>query len=400
MHRLISFVLLAVSLPTMVLADSGSNYEARLVGSVNAVVSGNQASALSAIDSLKTDFPLSRIAHLLQANVLLALSGKARSVESAPEIAELREQLRLRWQHAKTLDAKKHFVPAKLLQISDTIPFVLYADLPSSRLHVFAQQNGGLVRLSDYYITIGRAGFGKEREGDLKTPVGVYHVDGYIPGTQLHARYGAGALTTDYPNTLDRFLNRTGYGIWLHGTEPGWINRGPRASEGCITLSNPDFEELVTQLGSHRDIPIVIDDNPEWIEAEKIQQARNDILTSIIKSADRSMESLSGDHHEAWTINDGVNGTAVITDLVLYPGKQERLLARWMTLENQAGATAFEQYWHRAAAGEWQMTLQISVPVRSPERFAEDVVTPEGSAPEPSGELVPTIVSAVSLLRQ
>ncbi|MCH1521968.1 MAG: hypothetical protein L7T80_03985, partial [Arenicellales bacterium] len=61
MHRLISFVLLAVSLPTMVLADSGSNYEARLVGSVNAVVSGNQASALSAIDSLKTDFPLSRI---------------------------------------------------------------------------------------------------------------------------------------------------------------------------------------------------------------------------------------------------------------------------------------------------------------------------------------------------
>ena len=287
-------------------------------------------------------------------------------MESAPEIAELREQLRLRWQHAKTLDAKKHFVPAKLLQISDTIPFVLYADLPSSRLHVFAQQNGGLVRLSDYYITIGRAGFGKEREGDLKNPWwGFTLSDGYIPGTQLHARYGAGALTTDYPNTLDRFLNRTGYGIWLHGTEPGWINRGPRASEGCITLSNPDFEELVTQLGSHRDIPIVIDDNPEWIEAEKIQQARNDILTSIIKSADRSMESLSGDHHEAWTINDGVNGTAVITDLVLYPGKQERLLARWMTLESQARIRAFEQYWHRAAEGEWKMTLQKSVPVRA-----------------------------------
>ena len=400
MHRLISFVLLAASLPTMVLADSGSNYEARLVGSANAVVSGNRANALSAIDSLRTDFPLSRIAHLLQANVLLALSGKASSVESAPEIAELREQLRLRWQHAKTLDAKKHFVPAKLLQISDTIPFVLYADLPSSRLHVFAQQNGRLVLLSDYYITIGRAGFGKEREGDLKTPVGVYHVDGYIPGTQLHARYGVGALTTDYPNTLDRFLNRTGYGIWLHGTEPGWINRGPRASEGCITLSNPDFEELVTQLGSHRDIPIVIDDNPEWIEAEKIQQARNGILTSIIKSAERSKESPSGDHHEAWTINYGVNGTAVITDLVLYPGKQERLLARWMTLESQAGVSAFEQYWHRTGEGKWQITLQRAVPVRSPERFTTDVVTPAGSAPEPSGELVPTIVSAVSLLRQ
>ena len=375
MHLLISFALLAGLVPAMTLADSNSNYEARLVESADAVVSGNRARALSTIDSLKTDFPLSRIAHLLQANVLLALSGNPGSVESAPEIAELREQLRLRWQHVKTLDAKKHFVPAKLLQISDTVPFVLYADLPSSRLHVFAQQDGGLVRLSDYYITIGRAGFGKEREGDLKTPVGVYHVDGYIPGTQLHTRYGAGALTTDYPNTLDRFLNRTGYGIWLHGTEPGWINRGPRASEGCITLSNPDFEELVTQLGSHRDIPIVIDDDPEWVEAQQLQQARNDILTSIIKSIDHTMASVSGDHHASWTTSHAANQTTVITDLVLYPGKQERLLARWMTLESQARIRAFEQYWHRAAEGEWKMTLQKSVPVRAPERFTTDVVT-------------------------
>ena len=359
----------------MTLADSGNNYEARLVASVEAVVSGNRASALDAIDSLKTDFPLSRIAHLLQANVLLALSGNPSVGESAPEIGELREQLRLRWRHVKTLDAKKHFVPAKLLQISDTVPFILYADLPSSRLHVFAQQNGGLVRLSDYYITIGRAGFGKEREGDLKTPVGVYHVDGYIPGTQLHARYGAGALTTDYPNTLDRFLNRTGYGIWLHGTEPGWINRGPRASEGCITLSNPDFEQLLTQIGSHRGIPIVIDDDPEWVEAKQVQQARNDILTSIIESIDHSMESLSGGHHEAWTTSPAVNRTTVITDLVLYPGKQERLLARWVTLESQATVRAFEQYWHRAAEGEWRMTLQKSLPVRTLGRFTTDVVT-------------------------
>ena len=374
-HLLISFALLAVLVPTMTLADSGNNYEARLVASVEAVVSGNRASALDAIDSLKTDFPLSRIAHLLQANVLLALSGNPSVAESAPEIGELREQLRLRWRHVKTLDAKKHFVPAKLLQISDAVPFILYADLPSSRLHVFAQQNGGLVRLSDYYITIGRAGFGKEREGDLKTPVGVYHVDGYIPGTQLHARYGAGALTTDYPNTLDRFLNRTGYGIWLHGTEPGWINRGPRASEGCITLSNPDFEQLLTQIGSHRGIPIVIDDDPEWVEAKQVQQARNDILTSVIKSIDHSMESLSGGHHETWTTSPAVNRTTVITDLVLYPGKRERLLARWVTLESQATIRAFEQYWHRAAEGEWRMTLQKSVPVRTPERFTTDVVT-------------------------
>ena len=78
----------------------------------------------------------------------------------------------------------------------------------------------------------------------------------------------------------------------------------------------------------------------------------------------------------------GLSGTTVITDLVLYPGRQERLLARWMTLEDQAGVRAFEQYWHRAAEGEWRMTLQKSVPVRTPERFTTDVVTLASPLPQ------------------
>ena len=384
-YRLLAVLLLAVSPATVALADSPSNYETRLLTTADAVISGNWVRALDSIDHLNADFPLSRIAHLLRADVLSALAGKSSAGQVDPAIADLREQLRLRWRHVNVVMPERHSVPAKLLQVSDAVPFVLYADLSSSRLYVFAQQHGRLVRISDYYITIGQAGFGKEREGDLKTPVGVYHIGGYIPGGQLHSRYGAGALTTDYPNTLDRFLHRTGYGIWLHGTEPGWINRGPRASEGCITLSNTDFERLVTQLGSHRDIPIVIDDDPHWIPIQQLQQRRNDIITSIIASTDRATESLSADHHKASTISHGVSGTTVITDLVLYPGRQERLLARWMTLEDQTGVRAFEQYWHRADGGEWQMTLQAPVPVRSPERFTADVVAPAGSTLDPLG---------------
>jgi lipoprotein-anchoring transpeptidase ErfK/SrfK len=385
MHRFLSALLLTVSLSTVALADTESSYEARLVASTSAVVGGDWSDALSDINSLTADFPLSRIGHLLKADLLSWLSGQAGAGQTDPAIAELQKQLRLRWNHAKTFEAKKKLVPAKILHISEAIPFVLYVDLPSSRLHVFAQQSGRLVRLSDYYITIGRAGFGKEREGDLKTPVGVYHVDGYIPGGQLHARYGAGALTTDYPNTLDQFLNRTGYGIWLHGTEPGWINRGPRASEGCITLSNPDFERLVTELGSHRDIPIVIDDDPKWIQLQKVKQARNDILTSIIASAHSSTELPASDHRDVLTPGYGLTKNPVITDLMLYPGRTERLLARLITSERETGVIALEQYWHRTDGGEWQMTLQAPVPVRSPERFTADIVAPADSTLDPLG---------------
>ena len=364
-------LLIGLALSSVVRADKGSYYEARLIATTDAIVSGNWSNALNDLNSLTADFPLSRIGHLLKADLLFSLSGQADTRSADPAIAELQKQLRLRWRHVQSSEANGKLVPAKLLRISDRIPFILYADLPASRLHLFAQQHGALVGLSDYYITMGRAGSGKEREGDLKTPVGVYRIDGYIPGGQLHARYGAGALTTNYPNSLDRFLNRTGHGIWLHGTEPGWINRGPRASEGCLTLSNSDFEQLLIQLGSHQDIPVVIDDAPQWIETQDLHQAKDKVLASITDSASRI--TVSSNHRDALTSGFGLDEGVRITDLVLYPGKQERVLARWISTSQSGAALTVEQYWHHTGEGEWEILLQTSEPVPAHERLTADL---------------------------
>ena len=364
-------LLIGLALPSMARADKESNYEARLMAAADTIVSGNWSGALNELNSLTADFPLSRIGHLLKADLLFSLSGQAHTRSTDPAIAELQKQLRLRWSHVQSSEAKEKLVPAKLLQISDKMPFVLYADLPASRLHLFVQQNGTLVRVSDYYITMGRAGSGKEREGDLKTPVGIYRIDGYIPGGQLHARYGAGALTTNYPNSLDRFLNRTGYGIWLHSTEPGWINRGPRASEGCLTLSNPDFEQLLTQLGSQQDIPVVMDDAPRWIKTEDLNQAKDKVLASITASASRM--TVSSNHRDGLASSYGLDEEARITDLVLYPGKQERVFARWINTSQSGGALSVEQYWHPAGDGGWEILLQTSEPAPAPKRLTADL---------------------------
>ena len=363
--------LIGLALPSIVQAGEESNYEARLIASADTIASGNWSDGLNELNSLTADFPLSRIGHMLKADLLFSLSGQAQARSADPAISELQTQLRLRWSHVQSFEAKRELVPAKLLQISDKVPFVLYADLPASRLHLFAQQHGTLVRLSDYYITMGRAGAGKEREGDLKTPVGVYQIDGYIPGRQLHARYGAGALTTNYPNSLDRFLNRTGYGIWLHGTEPGWINRGPRASEGCLTLSNPDFEQLLIQLGSHQDVPVVIDDAPRWIKTQDLHQAKDKVLASITASATRIAES--SDHRNVLASRYGLDEGARIIDLVLYPGKQERVFARWINASQSGDVLSVEQYWHPTGDGGWEILLQTSEPAPAPERLTADL---------------------------
>ena len=96
--------------------------------------------------------------------------------------------------------------------------------------------------VADYYISLGKNGIEKTREGDQKTPLGVYHVTANLPRKKLTDFYGAGAFPINYPNEWDRRQGRNGYGIWLHGMPSDIYSRPPRASDGCIVLTNQDLE--------------------------------------------------------------------------------------------------------------------------------------------------------------
>jgi len=100
------------------------------------------------------------------------------------------------------------------------------------------------ILIKDFYVTIGKNGTGKYTEGDLKTPVGVYFVTGFINPKELPDLYGDGAYPIDYPNVWDQRHGRTGFGIWLHGTPSGTYSRPPRDSNGCVIVSNHDLNVL------------------------------------------------------------------------------------------------------------------------------------------------------------
>jgi murein L,D-transpeptidase YafK len=61
----------------------------------------------------------------------------------------------------------------------------------------------------------------KWREGDKRTPEGLYFFTEFIPPHKLPKMYGGVAVVMNYPNPVDRILKKGGGGIWLHGSDTG-----------------------------------------------------------------------------------------------------------------------------------------------------------------------------------
>jgi hypothetical protein len=195
--------------------------EERLVRSLLGVENGHLEEALRQATGLVEDQPDFKLGQMVYGDVLAALSGRLpRFAYAAPRgvAGGMRSEARARLQgylQAPPAGA----VPDELLQLPADVEQVILVDLEAFRLYVVAHEKGGLRIVGDYYASIGKGGIDKQREGDEKTPVGVYTVTGYLPDERLLDLYGIGAFPISYPNRWDIFRGRTGSGIWIHGTD-------------------------------------------------------------------------------------------------------------------------------------------------------------------------------------
>lgn len=105
-------------------------------------------------------------------------------------------------------------------------------------------------RLKTYRVALGGNPIGaKEKEGDMKTPEGVYTIDYRNPKSDYHL-----ALHLSYPSAEDstRAASRgvpAGFDIMIHGLPngQGWIGATHRQKDwtaGCIALTDEEIEEL------------------------------------------------------------------------------------------------------------------------------------------------------------
>ncbi|NJC87232.1 MAG: tetratricopeptide repeat protein [Desulfuromonas sp.] len=104
--------------------------------------------------------------------------------------------------------------------------------------------------LKTYRIALGGNPIGpKERQGDNKTPEGIYFIDAKNQGSQYHL-----SLHISYPNESDRKRARElgvspGGDIMIHGIKNGFSWVGDSHAEvdwtkGCIALTDEEIEEI------------------------------------------------------------------------------------------------------------------------------------------------------------
>jgi len=263
--------------------------ETSLVRGILDVARSRPDSALAEIDRVLEANPNFRLAHLVRGDLLLARarplsafgdSGPlAASADGIDRIDDLRAEARARLTRLSA-EPPTNRLPRHLLQLDPNQRYAIVVDSAKSTLYVFKQVDGQVRYLKDYYISVGRNGIDKQREGDKRTPLGVYHVRANLPRQKLPDFYGSGALPINYPNELDRREGRTGHGIWLHGVPADTFARPPQSSDGCVVLANPDFDALLPlmQIGS---TPVLITSRIEWVDREAITATRRSLEQAV-----------------------------------------------------------------------------------------------------------------------
>jgi murein L,D-transpeptidase YafK len=236
--------------------------------------------AQTKVEELIQYFPNFQLAHLIHGD-LIAMRTRPTVQFGSAHVNNDTVENKLRDLHQEALARlkaiterpKADLIPSNLLQMSKDQKYALVMDAKRARIYMYENKNGSPTFLGDYYVSQGKLGIDKFREGDQKTPIGVYFITSRLPGTKLPDFYGPGALPINYPNEWDKRNGRGGSGIWLHGVPAGNYSRPPLASDGCIVLSNPDFIHVADMVDKTK-TPVIVSEELQFIDRTEWNQEK------------------------------------------------------------------------------------------------------------------------------
>jgi murein L,D-transpeptidase YafK len=131
----------------------------------------------------------------------------------------------------------------------------LVADKQGHMLYLLNRTDSSWKIEKKWNVAIGERNGPKQKNGDKRTPEGVYFIVGRRERSELSNIYGPLSYMLDYPNEDDVREGKTGQGIWIHGTAP---DTSPYVTRGCLELENKDIAELGSILRAGIGTPVII----------------------------------------------------------------------------------------------------------------------------------------------
>lgn len=384
MRNIAIFLLVFFALPAMAETPS-RDLELALAKSLQAVSNNRLDVALNEVDSMLKLNPNFKLAQLVRGDLLLARSRPISDFGNAPNaprdrVQDLREEANARLQRVQ--QQQPIAVPKYLWQLSPKQRHAVVVDTSKSTLYLYENVNGEPHYVADFYISVGKKGADKLAEGDQKTPLGVYFIDGHFSRDKLSDFYGSGAYPLSYPNEWDKRQGRKGHGIWLHGTPSDTYSRPPLSSNGCVVLANDDL----THLGSHLQIgitPVIITRTMDWSDdtdrserdslLKAFEQWRSDwsslntegYLSHYAKDFFSGNVKLSAFAQQKRLVNSGKTWIKVkVSDLSVfpYPNQPEMVVVSFeqdYDSNNLSNRMHKRQYWMKRD-GRWQIIYEGS----------------------------------------
>lgn len=299
---------IASAVGALAIAAVPATAEERLLRVLQLVEWQELDAALQAAAELTEDIPNFLAAQLVYADLLRFKTGRHAGLAASPgagvtelparkgsfapnavneqpldwkaQMKGLRKELERRV-HGSSFSPPADSIPREFQRLGASVRHALAVDASKSRLYLFSHEKGKLRLIADFYVSVGKLGMGKSQEGDQRTPQGVYFVGRQIAGAKLPDFYGKGALTLNYPNDWDKTLDRSGDGIWLHGSPPDQFARLPEASDGCIVLANTDLITLMKSVD--RQTPVLLSDKLQWeTQSQPVQAKAADSFVPVL----------------------------------------------------------------------------------------------------------------------
>lgn len=272
--------------------------------------------------------------------------------------------------------------PAWLLEIPESVDHILVADTSSATMRRFARAGIRIVEKDRRYMSIGQNGVGKVRAWDKRTPLGIYFITESLDTSSLHDKYGAAAFPLDYPNPFDRFHDRNGSGIWLHGVDHKNPKRPPLDTDGCLALPNDALLRLAGEL-ELLITPVIVTREMRWVPEEQIAAhrrefhrafaawrssiERGDLVTYLEYYAEdfryRGMDRDQWAGYQLGVFGERRIQAVTVNDLLLvaHPEEPEIYLSRFeQVLATDAGEvkTTKRLYWRRDGSNRWRIVTE------------------------------------------